>query len=35
NGWLKRYNTTRPHGSLGKAPPISRLNGNNLLRSYS
>jgi transposase InsO family protein len=34
-GWLNRYNTTRPHGSLGKAPPISRLNGNNLLRSYS
>jgi transposase InsO family protein len=34
-GWLKRYNTTRPHGSLGKAPPISRLIGTNLLRSYN
>jgi transposase InsO family protein len=35
SGWLERYNTTRPHGSLGKAPPISRLIGNNLLGSYS
>lgn len=23
--WLKRYNYTRPHGSLGGRPPISRL----------
>ena len=35
SGWLERYNTRRPHGSLGKAPPISRLIGNNLLGSYT
>jgi len=23
--WLKRYNEVRPHGSLGKQPPMSRL----------
>jgi transposase InsO family protein len=23
--WLRRYNTKRPHGSLGGLPPISRL----------
>jgi transposase InsO family protein len=33
--WLNRYNTTRPHGSLGHQPPTSRLTGNNLLGSYS
>ena len=24
-GWLWRYNFTRPHGSLGKRPPGARL----------
>jgi transposase InsO family protein len=23
--WLKHYNTTRPHSSLGDRPPISRI----------
>jgi hypothetical protein len=23
--WLQHYNCTRPHGSLGHAPPISRV----------
>ena len=31
SGWLERYNTRRPHGSLGHKPPISRLTGTNLL----
>jgi hypothetical protein len=35
SGWLNRYNTARPHGSLAKAPPIGRLNGDNLLGSYN
>jgi transposase InsO family protein len=35
SGWLERYNTRRPHGSLGHKPPITRLTGNNLLGSYS
>ncbi len=35
SGWLERYNTQRPHGSLGHMPPISRLKGNNLLGSYT
>jgi len=34
SGWLDRYNTRRPHGSLGHQPPITRLVGNNLLGSY-
>jgi transposase InsO family protein len=33
-GWLERYNTRRPHGSLGHKPPISLLTGTNLLGSY-
>ncbi len=35
--WIHQYNWHRPHGSLGKAPPISRagLNRNNLLRLHS
>src|SRR5581483_1382850 len=35
--WLHRYNWHRPHASLGKKPPISRLGltGNNLLRLHS
>jgi transposase InsO family protein len=35
--WLHRYNWHRPHTSLGKKPPISRLalNGNNLLQLHS
>ena len=35
--WLHRYNWHRPHTSLGKTPPISRLrvNGNNLLQLHS
>jgi transposase InsO family protein len=34
--WLHRYNWHRPHASLAKRPPISRLGltGNNLLRSH-
>jgi transposase InsO family protein len=34
-GWLEFYNRQRPHGALGRHPPISRIGGNNLLRSYS
>ncbi len=30
--YLKRYNFTRPHGSLGKRPPASRVN--NLVGNY-
>jgi transposase InsO family protein len=30
--WLKHYNYTRPHGSLGHQPPASRLN--NVSRNY-
>jgi len=33
-GWLDFYNRRRPHGALGRHPPISRLGGNNLLGSY-
>jgi transposase InsO family protein len=35
--WLHRYNWHRPHGSIGSAPPISRLGltGNNLLRLHN
>jgi transposase InsO family protein len=35
--WLHRYNWHRPHASLAKKPPISRLrlNGNNLLSLHS
>jgi len=35
--WLHRYNWHRPHASLRKKPPISRLglNRNNLLRLHS
>ncbi len=34
--WLHRYNWHRPHASIGKKPPISRLylNENNLLRLH-
>jgi transposase InsO family protein len=35
SGWLERYNTRRPHGSLRHKPPISRLAGTNLLGSYN
>jgi transposase InsO family protein len=35
SGWLERYNTRRPHGSLDHKPPISRITGTNLLGSYS
>ncbi len=31
--WLNHYNYTRPHASLGKQPPGSRLN--NVCRNYS
>jgi transposase InsO family protein len=33
--WLEFYNRRRPHGALGRQPPVTRLRGNNLLRSYS
>jgi transposase InsO family protein len=31
--WLDFYNHRRPHGALGRHPPISRIGGNNLLGS--
>jgi transposase InsO family protein len=35
DGWLWRYNHERPHGSLGRKPPLARLAElNNLLGSY-
>jgi transposase InsO family protein len=35
-GWLEFYNWRRPHGSLSKRPPGTRLNElNNLARSYT
>jgi len=33
--WLEFYNYRRPHGALGRHPPVSRLGGNNLLGSYT
>ena len=33
SGWLEHYNHHRPHGSLSRQPPATRLN--NLLGSYS
>jgi transposase InsO family protein len=33
--WLDFYNHRRPHGALGRHPPISRIGGNNLLGSYN
>jgi transposase InsO family protein len=35
SGWLERYNTRRPHGSLGHKPPISRLSRTNLPGPYN
>ena len=35
SGWLERYNTRRPHGSLNHKPPISRLASTNLPGSYN
>jgi transposase InsO family protein len=36
DGWLWRYNHERPHGSLGRKPPLARLAElNNLLGSYT
>jgi transposase InsO family protein len=32
DGWLWTYNHHRPHRSIGRQPPITRLN--NLLRNY-
>jgi transposase InsO family protein len=33
--WLDFYNRRRPHGALGRHPPINRIGGNNLLGSYT
>ncbi len=35
-GWLNFYNRTRPHGSLGRQPPLARLEAlmNNVAGSY-
>jgi transposase InsO family protein len=36
DGWLWRYNHERPHGSLGRKPPLARLAElNNLLGPYT
>ncbi len=38
NGWLDFYNRRRPHGSLGRQPPLQRLEAlrrNNLAGSYT
>jgi transposase InsO family protein len=34
SAWLEFYNRRRPHGALGRHPPVSRLGGNNLLGFY-
>lgn len=37
SGWLDFYNSRRPHGSLGRQPPLTRLHAlrNNVAGSYS
>jgi transposase InsO family protein len=35
DGWLWHYNHRRRHSALGHRPPVSRLNGTNLLGTYS
>lgn len=33
--WLRFYNERRPHGSLGRSPPVSRVPEYNVVRNYS
>ena len=37
SGWLAFYNRRRPHGSLGRQPPVARLQAlrSNVAGSYS